>query len=180
METDIARILFTQDQIRRRVRELAREIAAAYANSGAGLTIMPILSGSLIFLADLIRELPIKMKIGLVQISTYPARTTTPMPPRTLLPPVGDIRGRDVLVVDDILDSGRTLRHVLGLIRAQQPATIRTAVLLRKPVRVPADLPVEYVGFDVEDSFVVGYGLDYDDYYRNFPHIGVLAPERMT
>ncbi len=180
MEADIARILFTQDQIRARVREMGREMSRLYSGSQAGLTIVPILSGSLIFLADLIRELPIKMKIGLVQISTYPARTTTPMVPRTLMPPVGDIQGRDVLVVDDILDSGRTLRHVLGLIAEQSPVSIRTAVLLRKPARAPADLTVDFVGFDIEDSFVVGYGLDYDDYYRNFPHIGVLASERMA
>lgn len=177
MDRDIARILLHHDQIAARVRELAAEIAAVYDSGEPALTILPILSGSIIFLADLIRELPLKMKIALVQISAYPGKTVEAEQPRTVIDLTGDVAGRDVLVVDDILDSGRTLRRVCAMIADRRPRSIRTAVLLRKPSKAPADVQADFVGFDVEDLFVVGYGLDYDDLYRNFPHIGVLRPE---
>ena len=170
---DIARILIHRDEIRARVRALAVQIADLYSGDEAGLTLVPILSGSIIFLADLIRELPLKMKIALVQVSTYPGNTTTPQAPRTVIDLTGQIEGRNVLIVDDILDSGRTLRRVQGA------RTVRTAVLLRKASKAPPDVPVELVGFEIEDLFVVGYGLDYDDHYRNYPHVGVLHPELM-
>lgn len=177
MHADISRILIHEQTIRSRVREMARQIAATYTPGGPGLTIVPILSGSIIFLADLIRELPLKMKIALVHVSTYPGRSTMAGESRTIHEPVGDIRGRHILVVDDILDTGGTLRRVQAMIRGFAPESIRTAVLLRKPSKAPADLSVEFVGFDIEDQFVVGYGLDFDDHYRNYPHIGVLHPE---
>jgi hypoxanthine phosphoribosyltransferase len=176
MEADIARILLTSDQIRTRVHALAGEISAVYGELAAGLTIVPILSGSIIFLADLIRELPLRMKIAVVHVSTYPGPATEAATPRTVVQVSADLSGRHVLLLDDILDTGRTLRHVRGMIAQQQPASVRTAVLLRKPSKAPADLAVEFVGFDVEDLFVVGYGLDFDDHYRNYPHIGVLRP----
>jgi hypoxanthine phosphoribosyltransferase len=179
MQADIARILIHSDDIKTRIRALAAEIAAAYDGQTGGLTIVPILSGSVIFLADLIRELPLKMKIALVQISTYPGRATTPGAPRTVLELTGDVRGRHVLVLDDILDSGRTLRRVQAMIRERDALSVRAAVLLRKPSKAPADVVVDFVGFDIEDLFVVGYGLDHDDLYRNFPHVGVLHPELM-
>lgn len=179
MKTDIARILIHSDDIRARVRALAAEIAARYEGDDTGLTFVPILSGSIIFLADLIRELPLKMKLALVQISTYPGASTSPQSPRTVLALSGDVTGRHVLIVDDILDSGRTLRRVQAMIRERGPKSLGTAVLLRKPAKAPSDVPVDFVGFDVEDLFVVGYGLDYNDLYRNYPHVGVLRPELM-
>ncbi len=179
LEADIARILLHREQIDRRVRALAAEIAAVYCREETGLTLVPILSGAIIFLADLIRYLPLRMKIALVQISTYPGARTTPGDPQTLLELSGDVADRHVLLVDDILDTGRTLRRVQTMIRARRPRSLRTAVLLRKATRAPADVPVEFVGFDVEDQFVVGYGLDYNDLYRNYPHVGVLHPELM-
>ncbi len=179
MEADIARILIHKEQIQARVRQIASDIAATYADDEVGLTLVPVLSGSIIFLADLIRELPLKMKIALVQVSTYPGRSTTPGTPKTVLELNGDVSGRHVLVVDDILDSGRTLRRVHAMIAERQPQSLRTAVLLRKPARAPADVSVDFVGFDIDDLFVVGYGLDYDDHYRNLPHVAVLHPELM-
>ena len=179
MERDIERILFSHQQILARVHEMANDIAQLYTEREAGLTLVPILSGSIIFLADLIRELPLKMKIALIQVSAYPGTSTTAQEPRTLIELSGEVRGRDVIIVDDILDSGRTLRRVTGMIREKQPASVRTAVLLRKPSKAPADVQADFVGFDVEDEFVVGYGLDYDDHYRNFPHIGVLHQDLM-
>ncbi|MGD8451293.1 MAG: hypoxanthine phosphoribosyltransferase [Phycisphaerae bacterium] len=177
MQQDIARILFRREAIQARVRALATEISAVYNGDERGLTLVPILSGSIIFLADLIRELPLKMKIALIQISTYPGRSVTAQEPETVMELSGDVQGRNVLLVDDILDSGRTLRRVRAMVAERGAVSVRTAVLLRKPAKAPADVSVDFVGFDVEDSFVVGYGLDYDDHYRNFPHIGVLRPE---
>jgi len=179
IEADIDRILLHRDQIQARVRELARQIADTYRDLARGLSIVPILSGSIIFLADLIRHLPMKMKIALVQLSAYPGCTTTAREPKLVMGLSGDVRGRHVLVVDDILDSGKTLRLVHKMVMECEPASLRTAVLLRKPDKAPPDLVVDFIGFDIEDLFVVGYGLDYGDHYRNFPHIGVLRPELM-
>jgi hypoxanthine phosphoribosyltransferase len=179
MYRDIARVLFRREQIQARVKTLAAEIAARYGTDDRGLTLVPILSGSIIFLADLIRELPLKMKIALVQVSTYPGASVTAHEPKLVAALAGDVRGRHVLVVDDILDSGKTLRKVCAMVTERRPASLATAVLLRKPTKAPPDLPVDFVGFDIDDLFVVGYGLDYGDHYRNFPHIGVLRPELM-
>ena len=140
---------------------------------------MPVLSGSIIFLADLIRELPLKMKIALVQLSAYPGRAVQAREPQTVIAFSGEVEGRHVLVVDDILDTGRTLRRVQEMIRKRRPASLRTAVLLRKPSKASPDVRADFVGFDIEDEFVVGYGLDFGDHYRNFPHVGVLRSELM-
>jgi hypoxanthine phosphoribosyltransferase len=177
METETAHILIDRERIAARVGELAADIAATYNGGNVELTLVPILSGSIIFLADLIRHLPLKMKIALVQLSTYPGRATAPGDPRTLLELTGDVTGRHVLILDDILDSGRTLRRVQALIRERQPKSLRSAVLLRKPSKAPPDVQVDFVGFDIEDLFVVGYGLDYGDLYRNYPHVVVLNQE---
>lgn len=175
IEADVARVLLHANDIETRVRKMAAEIAEVYNGDKTGLTLVPVLSGAIIFLADLIRHLPLKMKIGLVQISTYVG--TSPKDPRTTLELSGDIKDRHVLIVDDILDTGRTLRRVQQMIRDRGPRSLRTAVLLRKPSRAPADVCADFVGFDIEDLFVIGYGLDYNDHYRNYPHVGVLHPE---
>ncbi len=174
MNPDFERVLLHREEIQARVRALADEIADVYAHEDAGLTFVPILSGSIIFLADLIRELPLKMKIALVHVSTYRGRATVAGAPQTVVELAGEVRGRHVLIVDDILDSGRTLARVQGMVREREPASLRTAVLLRKPGKAPASLHVDFVGFNIEDLFVVGYGLDFDDHYRNVPYIGVL------
>jgi len=177
MEHDIARILITREEIAQRVAGMADEIARTYSNGEADLPLVPILSGSLIFLADLIRCLPMRMKIGLVTVSSYPGATTASRGAKLLSEIRADIRGRHVVVVDDILDTGNTLRLVIERLRQQNPASLRTCVLLRKPDKAPPDVQADFVGFDIEDVFVVGYGLDYADLYRNYPHIGILRPE---
>lgn len=179
MEADVAEILLRREQIQARIQAMAAEIAAGYEGHPGGLTIVPILSGSIVFLADLIRELPVKMKIAMVHVSTYPGERVVAEEPRLVAEVVGEIGGRHVLIVDDILDTGRTLRKVHALVMQRQPASLRTAVLLRKREKAPPDIRVDFVGFDIDDLFVVGYGLDYGDYYRNFPHIGVLRSELM-
>jgi hypoxanthine phosphoribosyltransferase len=179
MDADVGRILLDREQIQQRVRAMAGEIARAYNGAQPSLTLVPILSGSMIFLADLIRELPLKMKLALVHVSTYPGKSQSPGEPRTVLELVGDVRGRDVLIIDDILDSGRTLARVQSMVRERVPSSLRTAVLLRKPGKASPHVRADFVGFDIDDLFVVGYGLDFDDLYRNLPHICVLRAEAM-
>ncbi len=178
MQGDVERILIPRTRIAQRVSEMAGEISRVYAaDSGAGLTLVTILSGSLIFLADLIRCLPLRMKIGLIMVSSYRGATTSPGVPRVLQPGSLDVTGRHVLLIDDILDTGGTLRLVRGQLEEHQPRSIRTCVLLRKPSKAPQDVSADFIGFDIEDVFVVGYGLDYNDHYRNLPDIAVLRPE---
>ena len=179
MDADIERIILHRDAIHARVRALGAEIAAVYESAEPRLTLVPILSGSIIFLADLIRELPLKMQLALMHVSSYPGRATSSTGTKVISEPIGHVQGRHVLIIDDILDSGRTIRAVREVLLAREPASLRTAVLLRKPSKAPPDLPVEFIGFDIEDLFVVGYGLDYGDHYRNYPHVGVLRRELM-
>lgn len=176
MSEDIARILISRERIAARVREMAAEISRTYEHDlTAGLTLVTILSGSLIFLADLIRCLPLRMKIGLITVSSY--RGTKAGKANVLQQLNTDVTGRHVLLVDDILDTGGTLRLVRDQLAPAQPKSVRSCVLLRKPSKAPPDVPADFVGFDIEDHFVVGYGLDFNDHYRNLPDIAVLRPE---
>src|SRR5690606_16928696 len=137
---------------------------------------IPILTGAMIFCADLIRHIPKAMRISLMAVSSYPKQAVQSQGSKLLGGELGDLRGRHVLVVDDILDSGGTLRLVIPMIQAQNPASIKTCVLLRKDRPSARLVQADYVGFDIPDEFVVGYGLDYDDYYRNLPQIVTLRP----
>ncbi len=180
MDRSIDRVLITQHAIAHRVRELAAEITAAHAGSDADdghaeVTIIPILTGAMIFAADLMRHLPMRMKIGLMTVSSYPGKSTLTQGSRVLGESTGALRGRHVLLVDDILDSGGTVRLVRDMLLRQHPASLKVCVLLRKATDGARRTPVDYVGFDIPNEFVVGYGLDYDDYYRNLPDIVTLT-----
>lgn len=175
MEKDVARVIITAEQLQRRVREMATEITACFPDPDGKLAIVTILNGAIIFVADLIRHMPLKLRIELVTVSSYPGKTTESVEARITRALTTDLRGQDVLVVDDILDTGKTIRLVLAELARHQPRSIRTAMLLRKPSRAPADLHVDFVGFDIADEFVVGYGLDYDNLYRNLPYLAVLS-----
>jgi hypoxanthine phosphoribosyltransferase len=186
MLRDLERILIHRDAIEKRVRALgaqvARDLEEAIGGDGTlgehgELVIVPILTGSLMFVADLVRELPLKLRIELVGVSSYPGKSmeTKGVSIRHDLP--GTLGGKHVLVVDDILDSGHTLDVVSRLISEQRPASLRTCVLLRKTGKSTLGLMPDYVGFEIPDEFVVGYGLDYDGYYRNLPDIATLKPE---
>ena len=181
MERDIDRILISTERIAERIETLGEQIQADLAElpGDVEVIIVPILTGSIIFVADLIRQLPQKIRIAVVAASSYAGKRTQ----TTGDPLIGeiqhDLRDKFVLIVDDILDSGTTIRRIREHIEERGPRTLRSCVLLRKNRPSAMETPCEYIGFDIPDEFVVGYGLDYDDYYRNLPHIGVLKPEAL-
>ena len=178
MQADIEKVLIPQQRIAQRVRELAEQITADHAASaerdGAEITIVPVLTGAMIFCSDLIRHIPIAMRIGLVTVSSYPGATVSAQGAQVLSRQLGDVSGRHVLLLDDILDSGGTINLVAPLIRGLGAASVRTCVLLRKDRPSAKATRVDYVGFEIPDEFVVGYGLDFNNYYRNLPDIVTL------
>ena len=168
------------------MRELGAQVSAdlqadCKRTGSDEIVLVPILTGAVVFVADLIRQLPLKLRLGVVAVSSYPGRTMQSKGAaiRSEIPP--DLGGKHVLIVDDILDSGRTLGLVRRLIAGQtpSPASVRICVLLRKALSAPRseEVHADYVGFDIPDEFVVGYGLDFDGYYRNYPQIAILKPE---
>jgi len=180
MRSDIEHVLITQEQIAQRVKELADRITADHApaladENAAEVTIVPVMTGAMIFCSDLIRQIPIQMKIGLLTVSSYPGASLRTQGAQLLGAQLGDVRGRHVLIVDDILDSGGTLKLIVPVIRDLGAVTVRTCVLLRKDRPAAREVHVDYWGFEIPDEFVVGYGLDYNDYYRNLPYIGTLS-----
>ncbi len=179
MHNDVDRVLIPQQSIARRVGELARQITADHsaAESAGQVTIVPVLTGAMIFCADLIRQMPIAMRIGLCTVSSYPGRSVASQGPTLLTQQLGDLTGRQVLLIDDVLDSGSTLRLVIPVLEALNPTSLRTCVLLRKDRPSARDVKVDYVGFDIPDVFVVGYGLDFNDYYRNLPDVVTLKQD---
>jgi hypoxanthine phosphoribosyltransferase len=176
MHADIDRILIPRQRIAERVGELARTITADHSahGSNAEITIVPILTGAMIFCGDLIREMPIAMKIGLMTVSSYPGRSVSSQGAQVIQQQLGNVRGRHVLVIDDILDSGSTMNLVIPTLGELGAASVRSCVLLRKDRPAAKRVAVDYVGFEIPDEFVVGYGLDYNDYYRNVPDIVTL------
>lgn len=164
--------LITAEEIRDAVAELGERVSGELA--GKPLTVLGVLTGSLVFLADLIRRIDVPLRVGLLQASSYRGAVTEPgklVVDEGLLP---DLTGRHVLLVDDIFDTGRTLETVVELIRARGPESVRSAVLLRKQGRRVVEYEPDLHCFDIPDEFVVGYGLDYGDEYRNLPEIAVL------
>jgi hypoxanthine phosphoribosyltransferase len=181
MERDIDRVLISQQQIAARVKELAAMIIRDHtppAVSGeAEITIVPVLTGAMMCCADLIRQMPVAMKVGLMTVSSYPGNATRSRGSQVLGAPPAEVCGRHVVVVDDILDSGGTVRLVAPLLQSMGAASVRVCVLLRKDRAAAKTAPADYVGFEIPDEFVVGYGLDYNDYYRNLPDIVTLKRE---
>lgn len=176
MHRDIDRVLISESQIAARVAELAESITSDHPEEGGQLVMVPIMTGGMIFCSDLIRRIPMPMQIGLLTVTSYPGKSIASQGARVLSQQLEHVRGRRVVVIDDILDSGGTLRLVGGLLRDLQAASVKTCVLLRKE-RAGAVAAADYVGFDIPDEFVVGYGLDFDNYYRNLPDIVTLKPQ---
>ena len=168
-------MLLSAARIQERVDELALEIARAY--QGRPIAMVGVLTGCLVFLADLIRRLELPLRIALVQASSYRGATTMPGKLHVQDELLPDLRGRDVLLLDDILDSGQTLQYLVEYVKGLGAASVRTAVLLRKIGRQKVSLEPDFCGFSIPDQFVVGYGMDYNDEYRNLPYVGVLSTE---
>ncbi len=170
--------LLPAHQIALRVAELGRIIGEAYR--GKPLTILGVLNGSVIMVADLMRSVPVPHRIGFVHASSYGGKATEAGLLSVGLSLLPDIEGRDVLLVDDIFDTGRTLARLLGELRVYRPASICTVVLLWKLGRCEVETTPDYFGFQIPNAFVVGYGLDYDDDYRHLPNISVLEPSDLV
>lgn len=187
MFPEIDRILVTRAQIAQRVQamagEIVRDLKADLAEDGHTeldedrIVIIPIMTGAMIFVADLVRELPMKLSLGLVAVSSYPGESVTSKGAHLASELPEDLEGKHIIVLDDILDSGQTLATVKGLLEEQNPASLRMGVMLDKKTNRTVDVHVDYVGFEIPDEFVVGYGLDFNGYYRNYPEIAVLKPD---
>jgi hypoxanthine phosphoribosyltransferase len=169
------KVLISEAEIRSRVADLGRQITADYHDRP--LTVLGVLKGSIVLLSDLIRQIAVPHRVGLLQASSYRGATTTAgdlIVQREFLP---EIAGRDILLLDDIFDTGRTLAALLKVVEERQPRSLRSAVLLWKTGRQSVSIVPDYYGFQIPDVFVVGYGLDYDDDYRHLPYVAALQPE---
>ncbi len=170
---DMQSVLISQSQIARRIRELSRDIERDF--TGRELVVVALLNGTVLFLADLIRHLSLPLRLDFIGVSSYGLGTESGELVFTKELRL-DVRGRDVLLVDDILDTGKTMSRVLAKLRQLRPRRIKTCVLLEKAARRVEKVRADYVGFSIPDLFVVGYGLDYAERYRNLPFVGVLRP----
>ena len=173
MRDDIAKVLIPEQELQARVAELGRAINAMYTETDRPLLVC-VLKGAFMFLADLTRHLEMRHEVDFMEISSYGAATVSSGVVRILLDLECSIEGRHVLVVEDIIDSGRTLDYITRNLRTRGPASLRVCTLLSKPSRREIDVSVDLVGFEVPNEFVVGYGLDFAEEYRNLPFIGVL------
>ena len=175
MREDMERILLTEAELKERVAELGRQITEDYA--GREPIFVGVLKGCFIFMADLLRSVELHCTMDFMAVSSYGDGTTTTGAVKINKDLSRDIAGKDVIIVEDILDSGVTLSYLKNYLSVRQPASIKIITLLDKPSRRKADITEDYSGFEVEDAFVVGYGLDYAERYRNLPYIGILKPE---
>ena len=175
MRDDIQSILLTEEEIRRRVHEMGAEITRDYA--GKEPIFVGVLKGCFVFMADLLRQVELPCSMDFMAVSSYGNATSTTGAVKINKDLSKDIQGQDVIIVEDILDSGVTLGYLSKYLMNRKPASITIATLLDKPSRRRADVQAKYVGFQVPDAFVVGYGLDYAEKYRNLPYIGILKPE---
>lgn len=169
------KILLNEEELHAGVKRLADQIEACYEDRQ--LTIIGVLTGSVVLLADLIRAIDLPTRVGVLQASSYKGATTTRGELTINAEWLLDVKGRDVLLVDDIFDTGHTLLRVLERMREFGPTSLRTAVLLRKRARQEVQYNPDFVAFDIPDEFVVGYGLDYEDMYRNLPYLAALEPD---
>jgi hypoxanthine phosphoribosyltransferase len=174
IDPDVEEVLLGSEQVQARVAELGAQLAADYA--GRDPVLVSVLKGSIIFLADLVRAMPIPLSIDLMEVSSYGASTESSGQVRILKDLSTSIAGREVIVVEDIIDTGLTLNYLLRYLHDKGPASIRICCLLDKPARRLAEIEIDYRGFTIPDRFVIGYGLDYGERYRNLPYIGVLRP----
>jgi hypoxanthine phosphoribosyltransferase len=177
VELGVGEILIEEDRLQERIRELGRELSQDYA--GRELLLVGVLKGAVFFMADLMRELAVPCEIDFMAISSYGAATDSSGVVRILKDLDINIEGRHVLVVEDIIDSGLTLSYLLRNLESREPASLEICALLTKPDRREIDVSVKYVGFEIPNKFVIGYGLDFAERYRNLPYVGVLRADLM-
>ena len=175
MKEDVLRVLLSEDEIREKVRELGGKITADYKNSN--LMLVTVLKGAVVFLADLMRQIDVPAEIDFMVVSSYGSGVKSSGVVKIVKDLDVPLAGKDILIVEDILDSGLTLSYIKELLESRGPRSIRIATLLDKPSRRKVDLQSDNIGFSVPDEFVIVYGLDYDEKYRNLPYIGILKPE---
>jgi hypoxanthine phosphoribosyltransferase len=175
MKEDIQSVLYSKEQLAQKVRQLGQEISRDYA--GKNPLLVSVLKGSVVFMSDLMRAIDIPCQIDFMMVSSYGSGVKTSGVVKIMKDLDTPLEGRDLIIVEDILDSGKTLYYLKGMLSDRQPKSIRIAALLDKPDRREAPVSADYCGFVVPDQFIVGYGLDYAEKYRNLPYIGVLKPE---
>jgi hypoxanthine phosphoribosyltransferase len=174
--SDVAEVLLSEEQIAARVADLGQRISSDYA--GRELTLVSVLKGSLPFMADLMRRITLPLRIDLMEVSSYGGTSTESSGLVRILKDLSaPIDGRDVLIVEDIIDTGLTLNYLIRYLKGKNPNSIKVCSLLDKPARRLVEIPIDYVGFEIPDAFVVGYGLDFGEVYRNLRFVGVLRPE---
>ena len=177
LERAVEEVLIDEHTLQHRISELGESISADYA--GRDLLLIGVLKGAVFFMADLMRRLTVPCEIDFMAISSYGASTDSSGVVRILKDLDINIEGRDVLVVEDIIDSWLTLSYLIRNLEAREPATLEICALMTKPARREIDVPVRYVGFEIPNRFVIGYGLDFAERYRNLPYVGVLAADRI-
>jgi hypoxanthine phosphoribosyltransferase len=175
MQHDIERVLFDGPAIHKRLDEIAAQIAGDY--SDGELTVIALLTGTLMFMSDLLRRIPLPLKLDCMSVASYHGKTQTSSEVTFKQLSLPDVAGRDVLILDDILDTGHTLAAVREKLETAKPRSVRVCVLLSKRKQRARDVDADYIGFEIDDEFVVGYGLDFMERYRNLPYIGVLRKE---
>ncbi|MEG0877851.1 MAG: hypoxanthine phosphoribosyltransferase [Oscillospiraceae bacterium] len=175
MHEDVLKVLLTEEEIAAKVADMGKQISKDYA--GKNLMLVTVLKGAVVFLADIMREIDIHAEIDFMVVSSYGAGVKSSGVVKIIKDLDVALEGKDILIIEDILDSGLTLNYIKDLLTGRNPASIKIATLLDKPIRRKVDLQADYVGFVVPDEFVIGYGLDFDEKYRNLPYIGVLKPE---
>ena len=175
MKNDILRVLYSEEELAAKVQELGVQISKDYA--GKNLVLVSVLKGSVVFMADLMRAVSVPAEIDFMCVSSYGSGAKTSGVVRIIKDLDNDLSGKDILLVEDILDSGVTLSYLKELLMHRNPSSIHICTLFDKPSRRKADIFADYSGFEVPDEFIVGYGLDYAEKYRNLPYIGVLKPE---
>ena len=175
MRADVLRVLLSEEEIHAKVKEMGKKITEDYKNSN--LMLVTVLKGAVVFLADIMREIDVPAEIDFMVVSSYGSGVKSSGVVKIVKDLDVPLEGKDILIVEDILDSGLTLSYIKELLASRGPRSIKIATLLDKPSRRKVDLQADYVGFSVPDEFVIGYGLDYDEKYRNLPYIGILKPE---
>ncbi|WP_288312140.1 hypoxanthine phosphoribosyltransferase [uncultured Selenomonas sp.] len=177
MKDDIAKVYFTEEELQAKVRELGRQITEDYKDAKEDIYCVGILKGASVFYTDLVRAIDLPVRFDFMIASSYGSGTSTTGSVKILKDLDYDIEGKHLIVIEDIIDSGTTMSYLLKYFEHRKPASVKLCALLSKPSRRTAEVPIDYCGFEVPDEFLVGYGLDYAEIYRNLPYIGVLKPE---